>query len=162
MNSILLSIAIGIVLALFGAMVVPFFIDWNAYRGVAEERLSQAFGQEVVINGPLDVRILPFPSLDIQNLEFRHSGAQYPLLIIPKLHANLALTPILRGRLEVTDIALQQPIVTVPIKTGGVLELPSFPAARFEREAVTISRIEISDGSFVIIDAQGKPTMTLT
>ncbi|MBZ0216017.1 MAG: AsmA family protein, partial [Fimbriimonadaceae bacterium] len=149
-------------LALFSAMVAPFFIDWNAYRGVAETRLSQAFGLEVVIDGPLDVRILPFPTLGIENLEFRQDGAQYPLLIVPDLKANLALTPILRGRVEVTDITLRQPIVTVPASAGGLPEIPRVPMTGIAREVVKISRFDMIDGTFVTVDAQGTPMNTVT
>ncbi len=162
MNSILLSIAVAFVLVLFGALVAPFFIDWNGYRDVVETRLSEAFGYEVVIGGPLDVRILPYPVLDIQGLEIRSEGLRFPILIVPQLSADLSLAPLLQGRIKVTDIQLDQPIATLPVDASGVLKIPLTPVPGIQREAVEISDLEVRDGTLVLVDNTGRPLKTLT
>ena len=162
MNSVLLSIAVAIVLALCGALVAPFFIDWNAYRDVVEARLSKAFGYEVVINGQLNARILPYPVLDIQELEIRGQGLKFPLVIIPQLHADLALAPILRGYIEVTDIELDQPIVTLPMGAGGVPTVPAGQNVGVSQDSVEISDLNVANGTLVVVDGEDMPLKTIS
>ena len=59
MNSVLLWIA-GLLVVLLGSLfAVPYFIDWNSYRGVFEAEASRILGREVRIGRPLGFSRLP-------------------------------------------------------------------------------------------------------
>src|SRR3978361_1488669 len=70
----LLSFAIALILALVTALVGPHFVDWNRYRGEFEAKASQLTGMPVHITGPIDARILPTPTLLLQNIEMGRTG----------------------------------------------------------------------------------------
>ena len=63
MNSVLLWIA-GLLVVLLGSLfAVPYFVDWNSYRGVFEAEASRIIGREVRVGGDVDLRLLPAPRL---------------------------------------------------------------------------------------------------
>jgi uncharacterized protein involved in outer membrane biogenesis len=65
----LLGLAIALILALLTALVGPFFIDWNQYRPAFEAQASRVLGLPVRVSGPIDVRVLPTPSLLLSGIE---------------------------------------------------------------------------------------------
>ena len=52
-----------LVIALFTALIAPYFIDWTAYKRDFEEQATKIVGQKVTVGGNANVRILPLPSL---------------------------------------------------------------------------------------------------
>ena len=48
-----------VVVAVLAALVVPSFIDWNSYKSQFAEKVRDATGRELVINGDLDLSLLP-------------------------------------------------------------------------------------------------------
>ena len=62
MQTTLLSLAIGLILALLGALVVPHFIRWNDHRAFFEAEASRLVGVNVRVGGDIDAEMLPFPS----------------------------------------------------------------------------------------------------
>ena len=63
MQATLLGLGIAIILALVAALVGPHFVDWTAYRSVFETNVTRLAGLPVRVNGAIDVRILPTPSV---------------------------------------------------------------------------------------------------
>ena len=56
MSNGLLYIAGLISLALAALFAVPYFVDWNGYRGVFEEEATRILGREVRVGGNVNVR----------------------------------------------------------------------------------------------------------
>jgi len=48
-----------LVLLVGGALVAPFVIDWNGYRGSLEAYGARIAGRKVAIAGPIEVRLFP-------------------------------------------------------------------------------------------------------
>ena len=65
----LLGVSIAIILALLTALVGPYFVDWSGYRTVFEAQASRLIGAPVHVDGPIDVRLLPTPSLVLRQVE---------------------------------------------------------------------------------------------
>ena len=70
----LLTLAIAAILALLAALFGPYFIDWNAHRATFEQQASQAIGLPVRVTGPMDVRLLPSPTLVLSGVEIGDAG----------------------------------------------------------------------------------------
>ena len=68
MNNGLLYIAGLISLALAALFAVPYFIDWNGYRGVFEEEATRILGREVRVGSNVNVRLLPSPYVSFEKL----------------------------------------------------------------------------------------------
>ena len=82
--------------------------DPNDYRGTIAEEFRRATGRELAIEGQIRLRIWPRPSLQVSDLVIANSpGASRPEFItIADVGLDLALRPLLGGRLEFTRVKL--------------------------------------------------------
>lgn len=161
MNSILLSIGIAIALALLAAFAAPLFIDWSSYRGYFEARASEIVGREVVFAGDLDVRLMPFPRLEATDVRIGDAGGGEGAESV-EIHA--ALTPLLNGELQITEMVLRRPFAVVGLDASGrlVWSNDSGPSVPFAPEQVRIDRFEVVDGALDVDDNQAGRTIRLT
>ena len=81
MSNILITIGVLIVAVLSALFAVPYFVDWNGYRGVIEEEASRIVGRDVRIGGDIKFTLLPAPAFVIQKLRVADtaSGSGEPL-----------------------------------------------------------------------------------
>lgn len=49
------------VIALFAALIAPWFINWDDYKANFEAEATRILGQPVHVNGTADASILPSP-----------------------------------------------------------------------------------------------------
>src|SRR2546427_4897792 len=96
LQATLLGLGIAIILALVAALVGPHFIDWSAYRSVFETSATRLVGLPVRVNGKIDARILPTPSMVLRDVEAGGPGGQAKLKV-GEVAIELALGPLMRG-----------------------------------------------------------------
>lgn len=161
MNSILLAIGIAIALALTVAFAAPFFIDWSAYRSYFEARASEIVGREVVFAGDLDVRLVPFPRLEATDVRI---GGRETGETVDAVEIHAALTPLLSGELQITEMVLRRPFAVLGLDESGRIlwDGKGGPRVPMAPEQVRIDRFEIVDGAFDIDDARSASTFRLT
>ncbi|MCB1437701.1 MAG: AsmA family protein [Rhodobiaceae bacterium] len=170
MNTTLLTVGIAVVLAFVAALVVPFFVDWNAHRGLIEARLGALAGRQVVLAGPLDVQILPMPVITARDVQVLAPGGAGPQLSAQGLRARIALTPLLSGEVRIEEIRLDDPVLRLPFSapgTAGVrrsLQVAPAPAPAGENggdeaaesggdaRRVSLLALEIRNGTLVLGD----------
>src|SRR3954447_25609806 len=70
----LLGLAIAFIIALLAALVGPFFVDWNQFRPQFEAEASRVIGARVRVEGALDARLLPAPSLRLASVVVGGTG----------------------------------------------------------------------------------------
>ena len=162
MNSILLSLGVAIVLALVAALVGPYFIDWSDYRADVEARISEITGSNAVIGGELDIRFLPTGSIDITGLEIQRDDLPFPILIVPELYAEFSLAAFLRGQIEISEVQLTQPIVSLALRDDGSPAFGLGTDAEFKGERVAIGGFTVTDGTLVFVEHNGNPLHTLS
>jgi large subunit ribosomal protein L24 len=140
----LLTIAIAVILALVAALAGPFVVDWNGYRSVAEREASRLTGLDVRIAGPIDVRFLPAPRVELKDVTLGGMAAR-------SLTVELSLGSLARGEWRATDIGLIAPKLEVTLDANGKLNLP-VPQPGFDGTNVTVERLHIEDGSVAFVD----------
>lgn len=150
MQTTLLGLAIALILALLTALVGPFFIDWNQYRPAFEAQASRVLGLPVRVSGPIDVRVLPTPSLLLSGIEIGSDQAQ-PLRA-KALGIELALGSLLRGQLRATELRLVGPEVAASVSKDGRLRVPNL-AVGFNLNDVSIAKLAIEDARLSFADA---------
>jgi hypothetical protein len=152
-NTFLTGLGIALVLALATALLAPWFVDWNAYRPMFEARIATALGVPVRIAGPVSVTLLPTPHLRLTDLRAGKSAGQR--LAVKAISFDLAITPLLSGRFEVTDLKVEAPTLVATIDGNGRPLLPIDPAAIGGERlgAIALADVTISDGTVEIIDA---------
>jgi large subunit ribosomal protein L24 len=155
----LLSAGIAIILALVTALVGPFFVDWGSYRAEFETRVAQLTGLEVRVTGAIDVRILPTPTLTLQQIELGRPGDPAKTRA-RALRIEFALGDLMRGALRAPDLKLQGPELTLRLDPSGRLAW-SAPTIGLDPDAVSIEHLGIEDGRATLADAASGARLVL-
>jgi uncharacterized protein involved in outer membrane biogenesis len=112
-----------IVLALLvGAiLVVPGFIDWTKYKAEIAERIGALTGRAVVLNGDIDLALLPRPTLTVSGVRVANlPGASEPDLVrLKQLDVRVAFLPLLSGRIQVQSVTLVEPVIAPEVLRDG-------------------------------------------
>ena len=159
MQTALLSAGIAIILALVTALVGPFFVDWGSYRTEFETEVARLTGLEVRVTGPIDVRLLPTPTLTLQQIELGHPGDPAKTRA-QALRIEFALSDLLRGVLRAPDLKLQGPELTLSLDPSGRV-VWSAPTIGLDPDAVSIEHLEIEGGRATLADAASGARLSL-
>ena len=68
MRSPLLIIGVLLVIALFTALIGPYFVDWSQYRADIEKYGREITGRDVSVDGVIDISLLPLPNISLGNV----------------------------------------------------------------------------------------------
>ena len=151
MQTTLLGLGIAVILALVSALVAPLVVDWNHYRSTFEEEASRLTGLAVRVNGPIEARILPSPRIRLAEVEVGEPG-QEPQLRAGVVELEVGLGPLLRGRVQATELRLVAPQIGLGIDRAGAIDWPA-ASPDFAADTLTISRLEVEDGRVTLTDA---------
>lgn len=172
MKWILIGVAAIVVLAIAALAAVPYLVDLPRVQALIATNASQALGRPVKFAG-MSITALPLPSVELQNLEIAedpHFGKE-PFVRLETGTIRLKLWPLLRGRVELGDITLKKPVISLVQTADGRLNVASLggtsepSASRAPRGgsgsgtsgagAVLASKIKI-DGGVIDYVARGK------
>ena len=158
MQTTLLGLAFAIILTLVAALVGPHFVDWTNYRTAFESEASRLIGLPVRVNGAIDVRLLPTPTLTLANIEVGDIAA--PLMSARELHAELSLGALVRGEFRASDMRVVGPDIRVALDANGRLD---WPATRmgFDPDQLWIERVAVEGGRLSFSDAASGAATTL-
>ena len=79
-------VAVGglLVVALFGALIAPLFIDWTSFRQDFEREATRIIGQPVTVHGSVDARLIPFPSVTLNDVRIGRGEDGAPLVSVAR------------------------------------------------------------------------------
>jgi len=148
-----------IVIALFGALLAPFFIDWTAYRTAFEREATRVVGQPVEVRGTAKVRILPLPTLTFTDLSIGINPDGSPMMTVQAFSLNAELMPLLSGEVKIVDMTLTRPDANVTVSEGGAISWTARKAMLVDPGRVQVEKLNIVDGSFRIEGLAGGRTI---
>lgn len=157
MQTTLLGLAVALILALVAALVGPFVVDWTRYRAEIEAQASRIVGAPVEVAGPIDVRLLPTPSLALHSVAVSAGKAEFSAR---SLRFELALGSLMRGEWRVSELTLGEPRFRFGLDRDGAL-LPLPLAAGLDADRLTFERITIMDGRVILTDAGNDRSVAL-
>ena len=157
MQGTLLGLGIAIILALLAALVGPHFVDWHAHRSVFESQVSRLAGLPVRVNGAIDVRILPTPSVVLRDVD---AGGQDGGFKAGEAAVELALGPLMRGEWRATELRLVRPEFALRLDAAGQLVWPGKSPA-IDADALSIERFSVEDGRAVLSDQASGSALVL-
>lgn len=155
MNSILSYIAGLVVLVLFTALVGPSVVDWNSFRSEVEVQVSSTMGRPIRIGGDINFVILPAPRFSLQSLSVLPGDGSEPLAEIGTLEGEVALTPLLRGEIEVTRVRARDFDLTIKRDAEGRTNWGKGGAesAALDLENIRFDSVNFEGGSISFADA---------
>ena len=164
MKTILKIVAIAFAILLVILVALPFLIDVNSFRPTIESELSTALGRPVTI-GNLKLSILS-GGVGVDNIAIGDDPAfsKDPFITANSLKVGVELIPLIfHKQLNVTEITLQQPEITLLKGDNGKWNFSSISAASGNNAApqsggaspanLSIAKLKISDGKLIV----GKP-----
>jgi hypothetical protein len=149
-NRIYIAIGLIAILIMGGAFVIPWFIDWNAYKSRMEQMAAEALGIEVEIAGDMEFTLLPQPRLHFENA--RLGPADAPVGAARLVEADFSLMDFLRDRFTVTQLRLTEPELNLVIGEDGELQTPIALAQDPTVSNVSIANARFDDGTLRLTD----------
>lgn len=142
-------------IALFAALVGPWFINWDDYKANFEAEAEKILGQPVRVAGSAKASILPSPSLTFTNVEVGDTEGQ-PMMTVEKFSVTIELMPLLEGEIRVVTMRLDKPVVAVSTDDAGLVDwlIRSEASKALDPDKVVLDDVEISDGTLAYRDAQ--------
>lgn len=151
MQTTLLTIGIAIILTLVAALIGPVFIDWSQYRSVIEAEASQMVGAPVQVGGAIDVRLLPTPSVKLNDVQIG-PAASAQKMTASGLAMEFGLGTLMRGEFRANQVTLDRPEVRVGLDRSGAVQIPGLNFG-FDPDRLAIERLTINDGQLVLADS---------
>ena len=168
----LTAAAVALLLLLVAAtLALPYLVDTPRIQAYIATAASQALGRPVRFSA-VSLRVLPLPAVELRDLQVAEDpkfGTE-PFLRLDTGRVRLKLWPLLRGQVELGDIVLEKPVITVIQAADGRLNVASLGASSETRQAgkparpggggsstgaVAVSRVRVNDGVLVFV-ARGK------
>jgi AsmA protein len=119
-------IGLGVVLLLLAALILslPFLIDLNKYQDHYKPLIEGALNRKVQLQ---DIRLTIWPRIGARVAGFAvlddPAFGSGPFTALTSLDIGVKLMPLLSGKVEVEEIALRNPVITVIKNKSGVLNV---------------------------------------
>ncbi|KAB2882935.1 MAG: AsmA family protein [Pseudorhodoplanes sp.] len=153
---------VALIVAIFGALgVVSFLVPADQVRETVKADIRAVTGLDPVLNGAVSVSLFPYGKVSFSDVVLGDSGAGQPPLIADRLTVKLRFFPLLTGRIEVADVALEGPRITLALREDGgsnwapliaALTRAHRPEASRRERGMSFSEIRIDDGTVIIRD----------
>lgn len=156
MQTTLLGLAIALIVALVAALIGPFFIDWNQFRPQFEAEASRVMGAPVRVDGTLDARLLPTPTLRLQSITVG-GDSDAGKVHADKLDVEFSLGSLMRGEWRASELSLNGFALDLGLDREGRLELPS-AMRKFSLGSLTVDRLNLT-GRISLNDAASGTTL---
>jgi len=165
-----LGLAIGTVVALGvgGIALSSSLISATTARDAVTAQIKAVTGLEPVVRGSANISIFPPDTITLTDVVLGEDR-KAPALAAQVLTARLRLLPLLMGRIEIADVVLGRPRITVRTEKGSqqtnwsallaTLARATKPDA--EHSVLSFSEIHISDGTIAIDDGERNIRETL-
>lgn len=167
MNSILLSLAALLVLALSALFAVPHFVDWNSYRDVFEAQAAKLIGRDVEVGGNVRLTLLPVPVLRFEDVYVANAAgeADATFASADSFTVWLSVPPLLRGTIQAREIEIDKPVLNLSLREDGSGNWQNIGRADarfpFMARTVTLDLVKIADAHVQIRPGAGAAPLRL-
>jgi AsmA protein len=154
-----LAIAIAAVAAAAFVVLVAlsFLIPATAVRDAVKREIHAVTGLDPVLRGDIAVSVFPSGTVSFHDVALGddHSGA--PAVVAEELTAHLRYFPLLAGRIEISDVTLVRPTISVSFQNGrtnwsGLIGSLAHALQPGQAGVASFSEIGIQDGTVVVHD----------
>lgn len=158
MQTTLLGLAIAFILALLAALIGPYFFDWSRFRPQFEAEATRVIGLPVRVDGAIDARLLPTPSLRLRGVNV---GARFDEsnIHVEQLNVEFSLGSLLRGAWRADELTLNGLALDLGLDGKGRMDWASRPGM-FNVGALTVDKLNVT-GTLSLKDAASRTLMTL-
>lgn len=150
-----------LVVALFGALLAPLFVDWTDFRKDFESQASRVLGKKVTVLGEVEARLLPFPSVTLHDVTVGADADGKPLVHVARFSMDAELAPLLSGEARIFDMRIEEPKARIRLLADGTLDWLRGSSADIPARTVVLEKVRIVGGEIDFIDEQTGRTRTI-
>jgi hypothetical protein len=134
---LLLLLLVGLPVAIAAGIAI--FVDPNDFKPRIAESVRAATGRDIAMDGPIHIGFSATPTLQAERVRLSNPpGFSRPdMATLSKVEAELALWPLLRGRLEIVRLTLTEPDLLLETDAEGQSNWRFAPMARATQPAAT-------------------------
>ncbi|KQO80276.1 AsmA family protein [Rhizobium sp. Leaf262] len=151
-----------VVVALFAALFIPYFIDWTDFRRDFEDQASRILGKKVVVHGRVEARLLPFPSVTLHDVRAGMDADGSPQIQVARFSMDAELAPFLSGEARIFDMRIEEPKARIRLLKDGTLDWTRGSRAVIPAKTVVLENVSIEGGQIEFIDEQSGRNRTVT
>jgi len=110
-----------LVCGLILSLLIPFFVPLDKYKVIASQKVKEAIGRQLEINGPISLSLLPNPKINLKDIKLSSiPGAHYPSLFQAKeVTASVSLFSLLTGNIVISEIEVNNPVINLEYMANG-------------------------------------------
>jgi AsmA protein len=170
---IILSLFLVVIAA---AVILPYLISLDKYKGIAEETLEKTLRRDCSL-GKLRITILPTFGAKIEDLVISNPPgfSETPLLSLKTVKVRIKIIPLLFGRKEIAGLTLNHPEVFIEKDPRGRMNIPYMEkTSTTERkgtlesgkvktdeskalQGISLTKASIKNGKFIYMDRSTTP-----
>ncbi len=150
------------VLLLFAALLAPLFIDWTGFRQQFEDQASRIIGKKVVVHGSVDARLLPFPSITMNDVRVGQEPDGSPQVQISRFSMDAELAPVLSGEALIFDMRIEEMTAHIRLLKDGTLDWMRGSKPEIPARSIVLENVRVKNGNITFIDEQSGRTRTLS
>lgn len=164
-NKLLIGGGGAILLIVLALLIAPALIDLDSYKPQIASEVKKATGRDLVIDGPVSLSLLPIPRVSVAGVHFANvPGAKTSNMVeVKSVTVRPSLLALLIGRLEASEVILDQPKVALEVDAHGRANWAFAPASgesKSQPSAVNASKppsagaLVCNDGTLIFSDAR--------
>ena len=163
-----LAIAVATMIAAAFATLVAlsFLMPAAAVRDAVDREIHAVTGLEPVLRGSISISLFPSGTVSFHNVLLGNDPNGQPAVVADELIAHLRYFPLLAGRIEIADVTLVRPTISVSFLPGGELNwsgLIQSLAHALEPDpgrTASFSEIGIHEGTVIVHNEYGGKDLT--
>lgn len=162
LSRIMLIVGGLVVVALFVALLAPLFVDWTNFRQDFEREASRIMGRPVTVHGSVDARLIPFPSVTLNDVRVGSPEDGRPLVEVARFSMDAELAPFLSGEALIFDMRIEEPRARVKLFQDGTLDWARGRKSDIPARTVILENVAVTGGEIEFVDEQTGRTRHLT
>ncbi len=157
------SVFVGllVVIALFSALLAPYFVSWERFTSEFETQATRIVGQPVTVGGRSNLRILPLPFISFENLSVGKNADGSPLMTVDEFSLRAELFPFLSGEIRIVEMSMDGPHLNLQVAENGTIAWTAPQEAMVNPEQVNIEKLAIKKGSIKISGLSGGRSLAI-
>src|SRR5262245_32259242 len=167
MSNFFVGLAVFCITVIGSLFAIPYFVDWNSYRGVFEDEATRFLGREVRVSGAINLNLLPTPSFRLERVRIADgaNAAREPFFRADSLAFKLSIAPLFRGIIEANEIEFRRPVLRLAREDRGGWNWQSFGQvfanAAYLPANIAITSLRITDGVLAVHGPGGAERLRL-
>jgi AsmA protein len=160
LKRVAIAVAAMVAAAFVTLIVLSFLIPAATVRNAVAKEIHTVTGLDPILRGDFTVSLFPSGTVSFHNVLLGDDRTGAPAVVADELTARLRYFPLLAGRIEIADVTLVRPTITVTFLPGGqsnwsgLMDSLAHALAPNPDRTGSFSEIGINDGTIVVRDVE--------